>query len=240
MVFNKLKHYKRKLIHRSAPSISTKDISLFSLFEGFKFFYKQTEISKNIGLSFSWNDTEGNFHDVSKFKTDIITWNVKQLKVIKYLEADPDNWVEFDFQISDKHSFTTLITLNFKEAITNPKITLLVSNHYKKWVADIYEGNFPAIKAWLEVGLPEHNLSYVGVRGEKETDYISTILSFKDARHFLENSDKKLAARILCAEFNITKKQQTFEGKINFLKNEKEFSQYFLKTRKKKLLIGDN
>jgi len=239
MFIEHLKHYKRKLIHKSTPSISTKHISLFSLKEGFKIFYKQTEITKNIGFALSWSDEKGELHDTSTFNTQILSWNKNQLKIIKYLKTDPKNQINFNFVISNQNSFSILITLNFEKPVIKPKVTLLISNHYKKWVADIYEGNFPAIKSWLEIGLPEKNMSYVGVRGEKESDYITTILCFKEARHFLENSDKKLNARILCAEFDEAVAKQKFEGVITFLEDKKEFSQYFLRKRKKKLSVNN-
>jgi hypothetical protein len=228
-----IKHFFRKL-RKQTPSLTSVPISLFSCPEGIKFFHQQTELTKNVGLNFSWN-TDGVWKDCSTFKQQIHEWSASRLVLEKFSLPLPGNSILFTLKTARDCRFHCRIEAFFPSPVQLAKVTLMLPPDYKNWISGIHEGAFPVVKNWLKVGVPDTSVKIIGAYSESREELFPVLFSFKDALHSLENSDAPTQARILGAEYScLSSSPFVMEGEIFFFTNKEKFSAELKRIREAK------
>ncbi len=230
-----LKHFLRKVLSKSKPVIASNNISIFSCPEGFKIFYKEVELTKNVGLNFVWQ--EGSvFKDSSgldKFK--VITWEMNKLIIEKTNPEYSNLKLTISLSLEDTDCLVEA-ALTSETCFQNTKVILMFSNWYKNWIAGIHEGSFPQNKIWSEIGLPAKDYNTIGLKNNpvnfSEDIFIPVIFAFDKGLHKIENTDLNTNARILSALYNDMNSKELFlHGKISFFSEQSKYEQWYSQQR---------
>lgn len=206
-----MKHINRRIRGR-VPSLAEGPVSLWACPEGIKFFYRQSELTKNVGLSFAWKELDA-WHDCSAWNQRILKWTPYKLMIEKFSSNDR---IIFELLVKKESSFHCRIEASISSSPAEMKVIFMLQGNYKHWIAGIHEGPFPAMKNWLRVGVPDPAPEIIGAHSESVSDLIPVLFSFKGAVHSLENSDAETGGRILAAACRSAVLPFMMEGDIRF------------------------
>lgn len=205
-----LRHYLRKIRIFSPPCITSGKIAVFACREGFKIFHAGDELTKNVGLNVSWNH-EGRWADCSSFSQEILLHKPGRIMAVR---KDELHTILFDLEFISPGTLNSVIRITSQENFSSPKVSVMLQDGYKNWLSPRHEGPLPVIRAFHEIGIPDPAPAFIGAGNISEGRLVPFLIRFRDAAHYIQNSDALTGARILCAEMKGVYTEACFEGGI--------------------------
>jgi hypothetical protein len=232
-----LRYTVRRFRSPSIPVLSRGPFALFARPEGFKLYRRERELTRRVGLGFSWRAEDG-FADDSSFQEELLFWRANRLTVRRTHPGRNGVGLTYDFSWEDGLHLRCGIRLETAAPLQDPKITLMVNPDYKAWMAGIHQGAFPAFRGWMNVGIPDPRCLSAGVREGSDFGGHSLaplVLSFDHAVHAVENADARTHARVISACYPGLRERGTFTGSIRIMTHARELERWIEFERRRSL-----
>jgi len=219
-----------------AATIQNQDLKIICYGGDVKIFWRDVEITKNVGLSSSictlksWDNSHRAQWQVEERGTIIIAKNKwEDLPISQIWKI----WIDKEGQI------LWVIDMEVEELLEleERRVGLMVSSEYKRWVNSYEEKEFPLIKEWKDMKLKYLDSRCIGVRGyiKDEKQLPSILFDFSQeklkALPQIQNTDCRENARVLQVRMPGKKRYSPgtyryFSGKILILEDELAFNDY--------------